>query len=427
MTIDMSYYRTINGLLGTVDKKDFIQKQAIKSVNKTNDSMISTFEILINSNYAEDIIVDGISAKGIFDYSKSTQDTKTKTELSAYMKELWIEVGLSDIGSIVKHTDKVSQIENSYIILSKQEDIDGYDVCYIQKSTNTLFFYPTNPNENQLLSGLIEIPCIVGDKVNIKTDESKYMTTVSNELFLTIPHTDITEREVKINNIYKIGLHSYKIESFPDDVYIHGLLVFLLSYSEVEQVFPIFTLEILNGASIQVNENDPLTINAQVKIDGIISPSMPSLLFSSSDITKATISNTGVVTILNVGNVAFSCRMENDLSVMDTISVEIVSVPNDNFLALVSGSPSITKNYTSTYICSFRNNGIVLNNIVSEFYLTADDGINSTSLASIISQDGLVNNCILKGLNLGYVRLFARSLDGTIVSDGFRVQIKSLF
>ena len=188
MTIDMDYYRKINGLFGTTDKIDYLQKQAIKSVNITNDKMLSTFEILINSNYAEDIIADGVIGKCIFDYSKTIQDTKTKTELASYMKEMWISVGLVNVGSIIKHTDKVSLIENTYIVLSKQEDIDGYDVCYIQKSNNSLLFYPTTSsqsNENPISNDLIEIPCIVG-KGNINLDTNKFSSAgIDKNLFVS--------------------------------------------------------------------------------------------------------------------------------------------------------------------------------------------------------------------------------------------------
>ena len=90
------------------------------------------------------------------------------------------------------------------------------------------------------------------------------------------------------------------------------------------------------------------------------------------------------------------------------------------------GSISIIKTYSSTYTCVFKDNGIAISDS-SVFYLTGDDGVSSTSLASIVSQDSVGNSCVVKGLNLGYVRLFARSLDGEIASDGFRVQIKSLF
>ena len=416
MTIDMSYYRTINGLINATDKKDYLQKQAIKSVNKTNDSTLSTFEILINSNYAEDIIADGINTKGIFDYSKNAQDVKTKTELASYMKELWIEVGSSNVGSVVKHTDKISLIENTYIVVSKQEDMDGYDVCYTQRCNNILQFYSST-------STLHSIPCIIS-KGSISLDEQKIISTLDSEIAIQISDTSIT-RQIPMNYVFKIGMRSWKVTNI-DDITVNGLLLIKMVYSEVEQVFPSYSLTILNGDSIQVNENDPLTINAQVKIDGIIASTVPNLIFSSSDITKATINSiTGVVTILGVGNVVFSCKMENDLNVMDTINVEIVSVPQDNFSVLVSGSVSIIKTYSSTYTCVFRNNGIIVNNIVSEFYILADDGVSATILASVVSQDGI--NCVVKGLNLGYVRLFARSLDGSIVSDGFRIQVKSLF
>jgi len=413
MTIDMEYYRKINGLFGTTNKKDYLQKQAIKSVNKINDSVLSTFEILINSNYAENIISDGISTKCIFDYSKTSQDTKT--ELAFYTKEMWIEVGIVSVGSVMKHTDKVSLIENTYIVVSKQEYIDGYDVCYIQKSNNTLQFYSST-------STLHQIPCIIS-KGSISLDEQKIISTLDSEIAVQISDTSIT-RQIEMNYVFKIGMRNYTVVNI-DDITVSGLLLIKMVYSEVEQVFPSYSLTILNGDSIQVNENDPLTINTQVKIDGIIVSTLPNLIFSSSDITKATInSSTGVVTILDVGNVVFSCRMANDSTVMDTISVEIVSDVVDNYTLKVDGSISVIKTYTSTYTCVFRNNGIVVSG-VSEFYLTADDGVSATSLASVVSQDGI--NCVVRGLNLGYVRLFSRSQDGSIVSDGFRIQVKSLF
>ena len=111
-----------------------------------------------------------------------------------------------------------------------------------------------------------------------------------------------------MNYVFKIGLRNYTVTDI-NDITVNGLLLIKMVYSEVEQVFPSYSLTILNGTSIQVNENDPLTINAQVKIDGVILSPMPNLVFSSSDITKATISSTGVVTILDVGNVVFSCEL----------------------------------------------------------------------------------------------------------------------
>ena len=81
MTIDMSYYRKINGLNGVTDKKDFLQKQAIKSINKNSVNVLSTFEILVNSDVAEDVIADGINRKCIFDYFVFLYATKPDNPL----------------------------------------------------------------------------------------------------------------------------------------------------------------------------------------------------------------------------------------------------------------------------------------------------------------------------------------------------------
>ena len=416
MTIDMDYYRKINGLFGTSSKTDYLQKQATKSVNKAHGHALSTFMVLINSDIAEDIVVDDtINIKCIFDYSKTSKDTKT--ELASYIKEMWIEVGIISVGSVVKYTDKVSLIENTYIVVSKQEDSKGYDLCYIQRSNNTLLFYDSS-------STLHSIPCIIS-KGSISLDEQKIISTLDSEVAIQISNTSIT-RQIPMNYVFKIGLRNYTVTDI-NDITVNGLLLIKMVYSEVEQIIPSYSLTILNGDLIQVNENDQLTINAQVKIDGIIASPMPNLLFSSSNIAKATINSiTGVVTILDVGNVVFSCKMENDLSVMDEINVEIVEVSIENKTVEISGSTSIIKTYTKEYLAVFKNNGL---SIVKEssFWLTGIDNL-PTSLAVITSQNAVNNTCEIKGNNLGSIKIWCKSLDEEIVSqDGMIIQVKSLF
>ena len=292
--------------------------------------------------------------------------------------------------------------------------------CLIQRCNNTFTFYPT-PTSLPIL-----IPCIITDKLFLSEDENKVITTVDNQVYMIVSSNSTTQ-QIKPNNIFKIGLHSYEVITLPDDITKPNLLIFKLKYSEVSQPIPIFTLEILNGDSIQVNENDPLTINAQVKIDGVIVSIIPSLVFSSSDITIATInSSTGVVTILDVGGVVFSCKLANDLTIMDDISVEIVSEQQNNYTVEISGSTSIIKTYTKEFLAVFKNNGLPIIK-ESSFWLTGIDNL-PTTLAVITSQNAVNNTCIIKGNNLGYVKLWCKSVDEEIVSqDGMVIQVKSLF
>jgi len=415
MTIDMDYYRKINGLFGTSSKTDYLQKQATKSVNKAHGHALSTFMVLINSDIAEDIVVDDtINIKCIFDYSKTSKDTKT--ELASYIKEMWIEVGIISVGSVVKYTDKVSLIENTYIVVSKQEDSKGYDLCYIQRCNNTLKFYDST-------STLHSIPCIIS-KGSISLDEQKIISTLDSEVAVQISNTSIT-RQIEMNYVFKIGMRNYTVTDI-NDITVNGLLLIKMVYSEVEQVFPVYSLTILNGDSIQADINTLVQLNIQVKDRETIITS-PLLTFTSSNNLIATVSSTGLVSFLSVGSVNISCKLDNDNLIQDSIGIEIVEEEQHNYTAEIDlGSISIIKTYSSTYTCTFKDNGIAITDS-SVFYLTADDGVSATSLASIISQDSVGNSCVVKGLGLGYVRLFCKNVGETVFSSGFRIQIKSLF
>jgi len=313
--------------------------------------------------------------------------------------------------------EPVEYDDSNWICVMNDTTSQISDVGIIERCNNTISFYDST-------SSLHTIPCIIS-KGLISLDEQKIISTLDSEIAVQISNTSIT-RQIEINDVYKIGMRNYIVTDI-NDITINGLLLMKMVYSEVEQQIPTFTLEILNGNSIQVNENDPLTINVQIKIDGIVASTMPDLVFSSSDITKATINSmTGVVTILDVGNVIFSCKMADDISVMDVINVEIVSVPQNNYTVSLSGSTSIVKSYTKEYLAIFKNNGLPLVK-ESTFWLTGIDNL-STTLAVIVSQNSVNNTCVVRGDVLGSVKLWCKSVDEEIVSqDGMVVQIKSLF
>ena len=318
----------------------------------------------------------------------------------------------------VVNTGSIVEWEGSkWIIVSNIDNLQAYKTASMIKSNNPLQFYDST-------STLHSIPCIIS-KGSISLDEQKIISTLDSEIAIQISDTDIT-RQIEMNYVFRIGMRNYSVVNI-DDITVNGLLLIKMVYSEVEQVFPSYSLTILNGDSIQVNENDPLTINAQVKIDGVIVSPTPNLIFSSNNITKAIINSiTGVVTILDVGNVVFSCKMENDLTVMDEINVEIVEVPIENKTVEISGSTSIIKTYSKEYLAIFKNNGLPIVK-ESSFWLTGIDNL-PTTLATITSQNAVNNTCIIKGNNLGSVKLWCKSVDEEIVSqDGMVIQIKSLF
>ena len=290
------------------------------------------------------------------------------------------------------------------------------DIGLISKSNNTLIIYINNTS--------YQIPCIISKSLSLNTEDNQYIETVDNELFLTVSNTSITQ-QIDVNDIYRIGKYNYSVKTVADDISNPGLLIFKMEWCAEEQEEHLYTLEILNGDNLQIAQSQSLTINAELKDNGVVVPS-PVLVYSSSDEGVCTINEDGVVNVVGLGNVVISVYMSTDNTISDNINVEIIEDVVDNFTVIINGSTSIIKGYTSNYNCVFKNNGNIITQ-QSEFYLTSDDGVSSTTLAQIISQDGVTNTCIVKGLGIGYVKLFVRNSDGSIVSDGFRIQIKNLF
>ena len=130
---------------------------------------------------------------------------------------------------------------------------------------------------------------------------------------------------------------------------------------------------------------------------------------------------------ISAGDCIITASLAENPSVYDTIYITVTALPQHNYAVTISGNTSIVKNYTATYTATFTDNGLPISE-QSEFWLTADDGVSTTTLATIQSQDPIANTCVVKaGSTLGYVKLWCKNTAGTIVSEPYRIQIKSVF
>ncbi len=315
-------------------------------------------------------------------------------------------------GDVLEFDDK------KWLCTEVNKSLRVYDTGKVYLCNNTLKLY-----KNHIL---YEVPAVVESAVRLYQlgiEENKYISTPSSTIIVRIPANSITQ-QIKRSDVYKLGVQNYSVQDC-NDIIEPGLIILKLEYEQQEQQLPNYTLTILNGDNIQVSQSQQLIINVEVRDDDNIIPTPP-LLYSSSDENIATIDENGIVTILDVGTINFTVSLVSDENIYDTIQVEIIADETDNFTVEIKGNSTITKNYTSNYSCVFKNNGNVIP-MQSEFYLTSDDGVYDTNLAEVVSQDSENNICVVKGLNLGYVKLWVKSIDGSIVSDPLRIQIKNLF
>lgn len=356
----------------------------------------------------ENVLIDGIQTKVIIrshtnQFNATNGDRKLLCSLDTNIHR----------GSIIDYDD------GKWIVFV---DVSTDKTCLftkILKSTHTITL-----NKNHVL---YQVPCVVESSVRLYqlgVEENKYLSEPSTNIVVRVPNNSATQL-IKRNDIYKIGMQNYKVVDI-NDIIESGLLILKMEFALDEQKNDshIYNITILNG-NLQISQSQSLILNVAVYEDGEILTSPPPYSFTSSDETIATINN-DVVTFLSIGNVDITVTLNNNNEIQDTISIEIISDPINNKTVQIFGSTNITKNYTENYSCIFKNNGfeVVENSI---FYLTADDNLSETSLAQIITQDKASNTCTIKGLGLGYIRLFVKNEDNNIVSDSYRIKIENLF
>jgi hypothetical protein len=282
-------------------------------------------------------------------------------------------------------------------------------------------------------SGTIkQFPCIVDSKVfDIETNQ--YLSIPAGKIVVTMQsnvdseNINIGQRFIKMKQAWKVtGIDRTK----------NGLLIlwcdldtFVTSDDLVNEIANagdyIYTLEITNGETASIQEGSTLQLNAQVKLnDNTVEKEV---IYSSDNTSIATVDASGLVTAIGAGECIITASLAENPNVYDTISITVTALPQHNYTVTISGNTSITKNYTATYTATFTDNGIPITE-TSEFYLTADDGVSTTTLATITSQDSVNNTCVVKaGSTLGYVKLWCRNTAGTIVSQPYRIQIRNIF
>ena len=277
-----------------------------------------------------------------------------------------------------------------------------------------------------------EFPCIVNSKI-FDIETNRYVSIPAGKIVVTMQDNNdsgnikINDRFIKMKNAWKVtGIDRTK----------NGLLVL---YCDLDAITVnddvvneianagdyVYTIEITNGETASIQEASTLQLNAQVQLnDNIVEKEV---IYSSDNSSIVIVDENGLVTAISAGECIITASLAENPNVYDTISITVTALPQHNYAVTISGNTSIVKGKTATYTATFTDNGQVITQ-ESFFYITADDGVSTTTLATIQSQDPIANTCVVKaGSTLGYVKLWCRNKEGTIVSEPFRIQIKNLF
>ena len=394
MSIDWNLYEKRLKLNGNTSKERQINDMKNLFSNHYKDSPSCRSAYFNGSTIATDIWVIDTNTYGI------------KTILSMPDETF-------NVGDVVVYDDLI------YLVITIDKDNSVQTKGQIELCNNTLSILKDNI--------LHHVPCIIESNVrfqDLRVQETRFIVTPDDKITARIPNNEIT-KDISRNLIFKLSDYdNYKIISV-NRVTEPGLIVLKFEYVAEEAIEHNFVVSILNGSSIEIQENTSLQLNIEVKDNGNIMSPTPTVTYSSSDENICTVDSGGLVSAIAVGTCVITASSNG---VNDSIEVVVIeNVQHNITVEITSGNSSIVVNKSSTYGCTFRDNGITVPG-TSVFYLTADDGVNSTNLATITSQDSAENTCIVTaGNTTGYVKLFAKNESGSIVSPAFRIQIKPLF
>jgi len=356
------------------------------------------------------------------------------------MGEDFLLNGIIQRGLFIEATEKISQYND--IILTSKIPFEAGGLVFYQNSNWLMISEIQNNNEqdssiyrvrirkcnNTLtlnISGILyTVPCIVTDKITLNIDSTTYISTLDNEIY-TLVANDAINSNIKVNDIYTIGNLNYQVQNI-DDISKSGLLYIKMDFTAEEQVFPNYSITITNTEPLTTDATTPVQLNVEQKDGTTILTELLPVVFTSSDELVATVSATGYVTPVNIGNVTITVTLESDASVNDSIAITVEEVPViETYYLELTGEAEIIKAYSENYTCVKKNNsGVVVDGAMFDFTIIPGTTPTSAYTLTILND----TQCSIKAnANTYYIDLVATDRADNTLTVSKHLKLASLF
>lgn len=312
-----------------------------------------------------------------------------------------------------------------WLCTNVDSDKEIYAKGIIERCNNTLTFQLPNGTTKQY-------PCISGDKSSTYSDgtiNNKYLTLAEDQILITIQNnSDTTQLDYDKrfifkhdkNEIYKLtkiqGLHKEGVLDLTMTKNLYNETNDNLELNLADYVANNFVVTILNGDTVSLNTSQTLQLSCEVRNNGVL-VSNPTITYVSSDITKATISTTGLITPLLAGTITITVTSNG---ATDSISVTIEEVISDNYsIEFINPSTFIYQGQSKTFNIKLMNNGV---QVTEDVLFT----VNDNTLAIITSQTD--TNVVVKAnsTKLGTVVLKCELVEDSLVYKESSIIVKSI-
>ena len=227
----------------------------------------------------------------------------------------------------------------------------------------------------------------------LKIDENKYIDTSAGSVTVVIQSNsinnsaiDINLRFIKFHYAWKISgvdrsktglliIHADKVDTSPNDDLINEI-------ADANTVTHNYTVTITNKATNSVIMGKTLQYTAAATMDGQ-AVSNPSITWTSSDTSKATVNSTGLVTSVAVGTSIITASYQ---TATDTVTLAVQEAPHTYTVAINESVTSINAGSTQQYTAKATDNGSTVSNPTLTW--TSSD----TSVATVDSTGKVTGN-----------------------------------
>ena len=263
-------------------------------------------------------------------------------------------------------------------------NIDHIKSCIVMQCSGSFIF-----TKNHVSYTVPYVLSTSGQGMGLDSDTMKYVSEISNFIFMHITDNSIN-RLIEISEVIQIGRRSYRVTT-DSDIITNGILIFKLEVVLEDAETHVYTVDILNG-DVSIQNGSTLQILTEVKDnDDVISN--PTLTYSSSNTAIASVSNSGLVTSVAVGNCVITV---SGYGVSDTMNLTITSIVQNNITYTLTSISQpdyeIKTGITKTYIAKKFNNGIEVIGIQFNFEVIATSVPSSAYTLNVID----TNSCSIK-------------------------------
>lgn len=258
-------------------------------------------------------------------------------------------------------------LNKTWLILSKDEESQIQEKCYISVCNNTLKW-------KDKYGALRQYPCVINATYSgTQIDYDQTINIPSGRLAIGVQYNDYT-KEISINDRFIFGKQAYRVESINDflnnqtiSTYNTPILYIGLMLDSIAEGD-----DLVNGIAVSnidytisldttiINQSIGYTTQlvATVKRNG--DAYTTTLTWTSSNPSIATVDNNGNVSLISNGSCIISVKMTDNPSIVSNCNVTVQAVPTN--VREVRITPNVTEllqNQSQTYTCQLYVNGVL--------------------------------------------------------------------